>query len=72
MATTKPKETDTKETTNVEATKYDIKELEKKCVVLFGVTTSTFVGATAGLSGSYTVDEVKSILEKWLKKEVKA
>ncbi|MBQ3009660.1 MAG: hypothetical protein IJA35_00795 [Clostridia bacterium] len=51
--------------------KIPIAKLRRSCVTLFGVTPSTFDGATIGLTGSYTVDEIKTILKKWLNKEVK-
>lgn len=42
------------------------------CRTLFGVSASTFAGATAGMSGDYSVAEMKDHINKWLKKEVKA
>lgn len=51
--------------------KIPIAKLRRSCVTLFGVTPSTFDGATVGLTGSYTVDEIKATLKKWLDKEVK-
>lgn len=51
--------------------KYSIEELRSNCVALFGVTSSTFDGATYGLNGDYTVDEMKQVIEKWQKKSIK-
>lgn len=52
--------------------KYTKEELGKACVKLFGVTSSTFSGATADLpDGDYTVAEVKEHIKTWLEKEVK-
>lgn len=57
--------------TVVSAPKFTIATLRKNCLKLFGVTTSTFDGATLGLNGEYTVEEIKTVIEKWHKKEVK-
>jgi len=51
--------------------KFSIPKLERYALTLFGVPTSTFVGATHGLEGEYTVAEVKQIIEDWFKKEAK-
>lgn len=51
--------------------KVPLDNLRRSCVKLFGVSFSTFDGATAGLTGKYTVEEMKAIIEKWLRKEVK-
>jgi len=51
--------------------KFTIPALQKYAFELFGVPTSTFVGATADLDGEYTVNEVKKIIEDWKKKEAK-
>lgn len=51
--------------------KIPIAKLRRSCVTLFGVTPSTFDGATVGMTGSYTVDEITATLKKWLDKEVK-
>lgn len=34
----------------------------------FGVSASTFAGATAGMSGDYSVAEMKDHINKWLKR----
>ena len=53
-------------------TKYAKEELRKACVKLFGVTSSTFAGATTELpDGDYTVSEVKEHIKTWLEKEGK-
>lgn len=53
--------------------KIPIENLRRSCVKLFGVSPSTFDGATHGLpAGSkYTVEEMKATIDKWLEKEVK-
>lgn len=64
------KESETKAVTK--EMKYAKEELRKACVKLFGVTSSTFAGATADLpDGDYTVSEVKEHIKAWLEKEVK-
>ena len=61
----------TAEETVVSAPKFTIATLRNNCLKLFGVTTSTFDGATLGLDGEYTVEEIKYVINKWRKKEVK-
>ena len=53
------------------APKYSIEKLRDNCLALFGVTSSTFDGATHKLDGEYTVEEIKTTIEKWQKKEAK-
>ena len=50
--------------------KFPIEKLAAGCKTLFSVSSSTFAGATAGMTGSYTIAEVKDHIEKWLKKPV--
>lgn len=57
--------------TVVSAPKFSIATLRKNCVKIFGVSSSTFDGATHGIDGEYTVKEMKSVIDKWHKKEVK-
>ena len=46
--------------------------LKENCMKLFHVTSSTFAGATIGKeNGSYSIAEMRHIIEVWLKKEVK-
>lgn len=52
--------------------KFPLEKLAAGCRTLFGVSASTFAGATAGMSGDYSVVEMKDHIDKWLKKEVKA
>ncbi len=51
--------------------KFTVAKLRENCRELFGITTSTFDGATYGLTGKYTVDEMKARIKAWEKKEVK-
>lgn len=62
-------ETNNKTTTEKEK-KYSIEALKKACITLFGVTTSTFVAATYGKSGEFTVTEMKKHIDSWLKKKI--
>lgn len=59
------------ETATANAPKFPVARLREKCYALFGVTTSTFDGATYGLDGEYTVEEMKDKIAKWQNKEVK-
>ncbi|MBE6845035.1 MAG: hypothetical protein E7508_04880 [Ruminococcus sp.] len=65
------KEETKKEVQSVPAPKFSIEQLRENCKKLFGVTTSTFNGATYNLKGKYNVSEMKAIIEKWKNKEVK-
>ena len=51
--------------------KFLLEKLRANCKKLFGVTDCTFAGATHGMTGSYTVEEIKAQLEKWRGTEVK-
>lgn len=46
--------------------KIPIEKLRRSCVKLFGVTPSTFDGATVGLEGKFTVTEMQAHIDKWL------
>ena len=51
---------------------FPLEVLRTNCTKLFGVTSSTFEGATVGLSdGDYTIEDMKTKIKEWLKKEVK-
>lgn len=62
-------EAQAKETAQVEsaapAPKFSIARLRKDCLNLFGVTYSTFDGATFGLTGEYTVEEMRGRIKTW-------
>ncbi|WP_295761126.1 hypothetical protein [uncultured Oscillibacter sp.] len=51
-----------------EGRKIPIEKLRRGCVNLFGVTPSTFDGATVGIpAGSkFTVEEMQAHIDKWL------
>lgn len=49
--------------------KFTVEKLGKNCRELFGVSSSTYAGATYGMTGDYTVEEMKAHIEKWGKKE---
>lgn len=46
--------------------KIPIDKLRRSCVKLFGVTPSTFDGATVGLKGAFTVEEMQTRITTWL------
>jgi hypothetical protein len=52
------------------APKFKLERLRQDCLQIFGVTTSTFDGATCGKSGEYTIDEAKKIIDGWLKTSI--
>lgn len=45
--------------------RFTIERLRRDCFSLFGVTTSTFDGATFGLKGEYTVEDMRQRLKGW-------
>jgi hypothetical protein len=51
------------------AQKFPIERLAKACRTLFHVSASTFAGATAGMTGEYTVEEMRKHIDEWLRKE---
>ncbi|MCC8136258.1 MAG: hypothetical protein LUG91_00725 [Ruminococcus sp.] len=64
-------EVSTKNVGSAEKT-YSLTALKKHCRKLFGISTAAFAGAVSGIEDKpYTVSEMKSIIEKWCKKEVK-
>lgn len=51
--------------------KVPLEKHRRNCLDLYGVTPSTFDGATVGLSGEFTNEEMKAIISRWLEQEVK-
>lgn len=53
-------------------TKYTLEKLKEHSARLFGVSESTFIGATTGLMDKeYSISEIKNTIEKWKAKEAK-
>lgn len=50
---------------------FTVEQLRAKCVELFGVSDSTFAGATAGLTGRFTKSEMAARLSAWGKEVVR-
>ena len=48
---------------------FTIDQLRQSARVLFGISVSTYDGATDGLTGEFTVQDMKNHIEKWLKEE---
>ena len=72
MATTNKKAVETEAPAQGKVVKkYTVERLQAACRRLFGVSTSTFVGATYGMTGSYTIEEMRARIEAWCKKGVK-
>jgi hypothetical protein len=59
------KTTATASATKVER-KIPIDKLRRSSFKLFGVTPSTFDGATVGLTGTFTVEEMQARIDAWL------
>lgn len=66
-----PVNTGTTEAVKPEEKKFPLENLAKHSKQLFGVSSCTFAGATAGLTGSYTVEEMNNIIKEWCRKEIK-
>lgn len=71
MATTNKKTVEAPPAQGKAAKKYTVGKLQANCRQLFGVSTSTFAGATYGMTGNYTVEEMRAHIEAWKKKGVK-
>lgn len=67
---TKSKKQPEKKADKPKVTRFEIEKLGANCVELFNVSGSTFAGATYGLKGRYSVEEMKQIIEDWKKKGV--
>lgn len=52
-------------------TKFSVEKLRENCRKLFGISAIVFDGAALNSKGEYTVQEMKDIISKWLKKEAK-
>lgn len=50
--------------------KFSVGRLAADCRELFGVSSCTFAGATHGMTGKYTVEEMDAHIKKWCSKEV--
>lgn len=53
------------------APKFSIEKLGENCRALFGISSTHFAGATHGLTGEYTVEEMRKHIGEWDKREVK-
>ena len=59
-------------TTEERELEVSIEKLRRSCDKLYGISLSTFDGATAGLPGKkYSPKEMKAIIDEFLAKEVK-
>ena len=47
--------------------KFTIEKLRQNCITLFGISTSAFCAATYGMTGKYSIEEIKAHLETWQK-----
>ena len=55
------------------APRFPLARLRRDCYTLFHTTTSTFDGAASGLGAdaAYTVEEMRNIIQDWLKTPVR-
>ena len=62
-----------KEVQNPQASepKFSLEKLGENCRALFGISSTHFAGATHGLTGEYTVEEMRKHIGEWDKREVK-
>lgn len=71
--TSKEKSTTAVESSDVKKPKsqvFTIERLRQNCLDLFGVTVSTFDGATHNLTGLFTVEEMKAKIKVWQEKPI--
>lgn len=45
--------------------RFPVAKLRENCRKLFGVSASTFDGATYGMTGQYTIEEMKAHIKEW-------
>ena len=48
---------------------FSVEQLRPSARELFGISQSTYDGATDGLTGEYTVEAMRKHIENWLKEE---
>ena len=66
------KKTEAKNTEAKEAApKFKVEQMAPHCEELFKVSPCGYAGATSGLEGEYTINEMDEIIRKWMKQEVK-
>lgn len=76
-AKTEKEQTPQAEQTQVQSVKtakkkvFPLEKLRANCQELFGVTDCTFVGATHGMTGDHTIEEIKAQIDRWRGMEVK-
>lgn len=61
----------TKTETSIEESKFSLETMRANCMKLFKVSSSTFDGATSGLVGDFTVNEIKEKIKNWLEQPIK-
>ncbi len=61
----------TKTETSNEESKFSLEVLRANCMKLFKVSSSTFDGATNGLVGDFTVNEIREKIKGWLEQPIK-
>lgn len=44
---------------------FSLESLRADCLTIFGITQSTFDGATYGLKGKFTISTIKELIEVW-------
>lgn len=67
----KNKTPDVQEQPVTQTPKFTVEKLGENCRRLFGVSMTLYAGATYGMTGEYTVEEMKRHIEVWKKKEVR-
>lgn len=62
---TQPKSPPVPKQSAVSAPVFSLERLRRDCFKIFGVTPSTFDGATYGLKGEFTVEELRKKIQAW-------
>lgn len=68
--TVEPDGTVENNTAAAQPTKFTIERLRKDCLCLFGVTFSTYDGATFGSTKEFSVEEMSDHIKKWQSKGI--
>ena len=64
------KSVEDKTQSEIVSTKFPLERIRRDCERVIGVSKGTFDGATSGLKGEFTIDEIRGITETWLRKPV--
>ncbi|MDR1753315.1 MAG: hypothetical protein LBR74_00185 [Eubacterium sp.] len=50
---------------------FALERMQRDCLKLFGISKSTFAGASLGLTGEFTIKEIREKINKWQNTKIK-